>query len=246
MKIKIFSFLVLAFSISAYSQEYDEKYFEISSVKTTVSSVSEKSENFVLKNEESSASKAVPVAAAGAIVNAGSTAWNIINNGQAVGNLSHYYASAVPSPMTWAEVVGWKGPKEIVYTMKCDNLYGITVLDLEYVVSFYYGGNVKGKGQYIANFTVKPRKFDIKWGFKFNMSLQISNPMNVGSAEDPLAYLQADLNWDFSSPLKKTRGFETYAVYGNGRFDDISAKSKELTSGIGDLEIPSQAPSIVW
>ncbi len=246
MKIKILALLITALSAVSYSQQYDEKYFEISSVNVFSSSVSEGSENFVLKNDNPQVSKAVPAAAAGAIINAGSSAWNIINNGQPVGNLSHYYASAIPSPMTWTEVVGWKGPKEIVYSIKCENLYGITVLDLEYVVSFFYGGNVKGKGKYITNFTIKPRKFDIKWGFKFNMSLQISNPMNVGSAEDPLAYLQADLNWDFSSPIKKTRGFETYAVYGNGNFEDISAKSKSLTSAIQELSLPSKAPQVAW
>ena len=170
--------------------------------------------------------KVVP--AAGAIVNTGAAAWNVINSGQASSDLSHYYASAVPAmAFDWANYTGWKGPKEVIYELKAENLYGITVLHLKYAVSFYYGGHSKaGKGQYITNFTVKPVKFDIKWGFKFLMDLEISDPMNVATPEDPLAYLQADVSWRLSSPIKNERGFQTYAVYGNGDFKDISPDVK--------------------
>lgn len=170
--------------------------------------------------------KVVP--AAGAIVNTGVAAWNVVNSGQASSNMSHYYASAVPAmAFDWANYTGWKGPKEAVYELKAENLYGITVLDLKYKVSFYYGGHSKdGKGQYITNFTVKPVKFETKWGFKFLMDIKISDPMNVATPEDPLAYLQADMNWALSSPIKNERGFQTYAVYGNGDFKDISPEEK--------------------
>lgn len=223
-------------------QKFDEKYFTISGIKTEISETRETSVPFEAPPE----GKVAPVAAAGAIINTGATAWNVINNGAAVGNLSHYYASAMPSALTWNDVVGWKGPKEIVYTVQFENLYGMTVLDLEYVISYYYNGNKDGKGHYIANFTIKPRKFDVKWGFKFNMNLQISNPMNVGTVEDPLAYLQADLFWDLSSPIKKYKEFHTYAVRGDGAFQDISAASRELTEKISPPEEKKDAAEVNW
>ncbi|PIS47634.1 MAG: hypothetical protein COT17_02420 [Elusimicrobia bacterium CG08_land_8_20_14_0_20_51_18] len=218
----------------SYGQEYDENYFKIAGIKTGVSEIREA--ELPLPLATPSDTKVAPVVAAGAIINAGAHAWNIINNGSAVGNLGHYYASAMPSSFTWSEVVNWKGPKKIVYSIQCENLCGMKILDMEYVVSYYYGGNYNGKGHYIANFTIKPRKLKIKWGFKFNMALQIANPMNVGTAEDPMAQLQADLGWDFSSPLKKYKEFSTYAVRGDGDFQDISEKSRELTEKITPLK----------
>lgn len=169
--------------------------------------------------------------AAGALVNTGAAAWNIINSGQASSDLNHYYASAVPAMMfDWANYTGWKGPKEAVYELKAENFYGVTVMRLKYVVSFFYGGHAReGKGRYLTNFTVKPVRFDIKWGFKFLMDVKISDPMNAATPEDPLAYLQADMTWNLSSPIKNERGFQTYAVYGNGEFKDISPEDKAVS-----------------
>jgi hypothetical protein len=196
--------------------------------------------------------KAAPLAV-GAIINTGATAWNIIKDGQASSNLPHFYASALPNMVfSWSTVSGWKGPKEIVYEIKAENLFGMTVVDFEYVVSFFYGGSIHGHpgfkdgGNYITNFTVKPTKFKILWGFKFVMDLTISDPMNVGSPENPLAYLQADVNWTLSSPLKNEKGFETYGVYGNGNFRDLTAKEKALTKGIQAPVEPSETPSVSW
>jgi len=182
--------------------------------------------------------KAAPVAA-GAIINTGAQAWNIINNGQPNVNLNYYYASALPSSFSWTEVVGWKGPKKIIYSLEAKNLYGITVLNMKYMITYYYGGNIKGKGNYIANFTIKPIEFNIKWGFNFNMDIKISNPMNIGKADDPMAYIQADLNWSFSSILSKYSEFNTYAVKGNGEFTDITEISKGITKDIPIIDNPN-------
>jgi hypothetical protein len=206
----------------------DPRYYTIGKVATTVS---------VTEGDDGAQPEPMPlqedVKMAGAIVNTGVTAWNVVNSGQASSSMNHYYASAVPSMMfDWASYTGWKGPKKALYELKAENLYGITVLDLVYEVSFYYGGHAQDKkGVYITNFTVKPVKFDTKWGFKFTMDMKISDPMNVATPEDPLAYLQADMNWTLSSPLKHERGFQTYAVYGNGDFKDISPEVKASARG---------------
>jgi len=231
--------LTIIFSLAGnfvYAQKLDDNsYFQIKNVKAEILEVGEESIPLKLDANLNSYEKVGPLAV-GAIINTGAQAWNIINNGQPNVNISHYYASAMPSPLTWAEVVNWKGPKKIIYSLQFENLMGITVLDMKYMVSYYYDGNVKGKGHYIANFTIKPIEFNIKWGFKFNMDIKISNPMNIGTENDPMAYLQADLNWSFSSPLKKYNEFNTYAVKGNGEFKDITEISKELTKGIPVVE----------
>lgn len=188
----------------------------------------------------------VAPAAAGAIINGGAQAWNIVNGGQASSHLNHTYASALPGWGNWHNITGWRGPKKVVYEMSCKNLYGMTVLDVQYEVSFFYGGHdQEGKGLYISNFTAKATKFSIKWGFKYYMDIRISDPMNVGTPDNPLAYMQADVNWSFSSPLKTTRGFQTYAVRGDGMFRDISPDTKAMAEELVLPEVPENV-SVEW
>lgn len=223
--------------------EEDADYFTVSETVVTVREAQEPEEpaNLVMPER-----KAAPVAAAGAIINGGATAWNIVNGGQASSHLNHTYASALPGWGNWSNITGWRGPKKVVYEIKTTNLYGMTVLDVQYEVSFFYGGkDQNGKGQYITNFTAKATRFSIKWGFKYYMDIRISDPMNVGTPEDPLAYMQADVNWSFSSPIKTERGFQTYAVRGDGMFRDISPETKSLPGELPGLPVPGKV-SVDW
>ncbi|PIU20513.1 MAG: hypothetical protein COT18_01870 [Elusimicrobia bacterium CG08_land_8_20_14_0_20_59_10] len=210
-----------------------------------------------------------PIAAAG-IINAGVQAWNIINNGQANGGVANAsYANAMPNFVDWNTISGWKGPKEMIYGVKIKNLMGMTVVDVKYMVSFFYGGTSssskdiagcliaagcvggaatcpeiaakcsaasKGKGQYISNLKIKPLVVDILWGFKYDLDCLVANPMNIGTDDDPVAYLQTDLIWSFSNMFKKSRGVWTYSMDGNGNFKDISKLMREKTAAIGRIE----------
>jgi hypothetical protein len=224
--------------LGAQTPETDPDYFTISDTVVIVREVEAPAEPVDLVVPET---KVAP-AAAGAIINGGAAAWNIVNGGAASSNLSHTYASAIPGWGNWHNVTGWRGPKKVVYELKCKNLYGMTVLDLEYEVSFFYGGHDQdGKGKYITNFTAKATRFEIKWGFKYYMDIRISDPMNVGTPEDPLAYMQADVNWSFSSPIKTQRGFQTYAVRGDGMFRDISPDAGKMAA---ELEPPAAPENV--
>lgn len=105
---------------------------------------------------------------------------------------------------------------------------------------------VNGKGRYISNLKVTPLAVNILWGFKFDLDCLVSNPMNIGTLEDPLAYLQTDLMWSRSTPFKKTRGVWTYAMDGNGNFKDLTIKEKALTKGIPAPVEFSEIPSVSW
>lgn len=216
---------------------------------------------------------------AAAIINGGMQAWNVINSAQpsgSVGNAS--YANAMPNFVDWNTIAGWKGPKEVIYGVKIENMMGMTVVDVKYMVSFFYGGtsgsgdNVagcliaagcrggaatcpeiaakcaaagKGKGSYISNMKVTPLVVDILWGFKYDLECQVANPMNIGTSDDPVAYLQADLMWSFSNPFKKSRGVWTYSMDGKGNFKDITKIFKDKTVEIGVLKTKSN-PQINW
>ncbi len=186
-----------------------------------------------------------------AIVNGGVQAWNVINGGKPSSDVSGAYASAIPGfSFNWSNYSGWK-KKEMVYDYVVTNLMGIDVIKIKYAVSFFYNGqDLSGdeanvKGHYITNFTVRPLETSVKWGWKFNMDVKMSDPMNVGSSKDPVAFMQADLNHVTSTPFSTDGGVWSYTVDGLGHFGDSSARSRAMTKEIGQVET-LEVPQISW
>lgn len=181
------------------------------------------------------------------IVAVGAGAWKLINAGQPQAHLDHYYASAYPGWASWSQISGWEGRREVRYGVSCENRAGMNVLDMSYAVSFNYGGKTPdGKGAYIGDLTVKTEKFDIQWATKFSLAIKISNPANAGTDESPMAFLQTDAFWTFNSPLvQKVNGFQTYGVYGDGGFVDLSADNPDFDEDL-DLPADSGTPAVSW
>ncbi len=209
--------------------------------------------------------------AAGGLVNAGATAWGVITSGAPSGSYATAYASAIPGfSFNWGNVSGWKGPKEMIYHTVVTNLMGINVIDVKYKISFFYDGSedysgksarldnyvaqatgssakeeAKVQGRYITNFTVQPVSINIKWGWKYDLSVKMSDPMNIGTKMNPVAYLQASLNWIQSTPFSTNGGTLTYGVDGKGNFKDLNAQEKSVKTNVPEIQ-PSALPSVSW
>ncbi|MBI4352051.1 MAG: hypothetical protein HY550_11480 [Elusimicrobia bacterium] len=200
-----------------------------------------------------------------AIVNGGVQAWNVINSGKPDASLSSSYASAIPGfSFNWANYSGWK-KKEVVYTYTVTNLMQIDVIKIKYAVSFFYNGQnlttyaaaptdplsalAQGRnavaGHYITNFTVRPLAMNIKWGWKFSLNVRMSDPMNIATSDDPVAFLQSDLNYIVSTPFSTNGSMWTYAVNGLGAFKDLTPQDRERTGQIGVLT-QAEAPAVAW
>ena len=253
----------LAVSLSPAFAGQDEDYFKTSAVSLT----SEEKVTDLTADDSFPVPLRMPetkAVGAGAIVNGGVQAWNVINSGKPDANLSSSYASAIPGfSFNWANFSGWK-KKEVVYTYTVTNLMQVDVIKIKYAVSFYYNGqNLVAmrepsdplssmaqrrdaiKGHYITNFTVRPLTMNIKWGWKFSLNVRMSDPMNVGTADAPVAHLQSDLNYIVSTPFSTNGGMWTYDVTGLGQFRDLSARNEELTKSIPAVE-PVDASSVTF
>lgn len=265
MKKLLLAAAALSVSLSPAFAGQSEDYYKTSAVTVTAEEKVSELEpadyvQFPVRMPEET--KALP--AAGAIVNGGVQAWNVINSGAPDANLSSSYASAIPGfSFNWANFSGWK-KKEVIYTYTVTNLMQIDVIKIKYAVSYYYNGqNLVAmreatdplssmaqnrsaiKGHYITNFTVRPLSMNIKWGWKFSLNVRMSDPMNIGSAESPVAYLQADLNYIVSTPFSTNGEMVTYAVDGLGNFKDLTAQNKEMTGRIS-TGTPVEAPVVNW
>ncbi|MBI4656215.1 MAG: hypothetical protein HY746_05650 [Elusimicrobia bacterium] len=242
----IFPFLTRA------SDFNDPKFYTIVEVSGEITLVGEKSGLPLVPelNVKNSAAKTGP-AAAGAIVNTGAALWNVITNGAPSGSAASAYASAVPGWFfSWPNFIEWKGPKEIQYEVKMKNLYRMTVIHVIYAISFYYGGvdnKQEYKGNYIANFTVRPLKVKIWKGFNFSLQTKMSDPMNIGTKDNPVAYLQSDLNWMYSTPFKAEGGTWIYGIDGNGNFKELT--DPEFKAGpinLPQLETELKEANVSW
>jgi len=207
--------------------------------------------------------------AEGGLANAGLAAWSVITSGTPSAGYASAYASAIPGfSFNWGNIAEWKGPKEMVYQYKVTNLMGIDVINVKYKISFYYGGtedysgkgarldsyvaqatgqNVKKDdkihGRYITNFTVQPVSVNVKWGWHFDLAVKMSDPMNIGTKMNPVAALQASLNWTRTTPFSTNGGTMTYNVDGLGNFKDLTEQERALTSEIGPVPVKTQAVS---
>lgn len=140
------------------------------------------------------------------IIMAGCKVWNVIMDNRPTADLASAYASAIPGfDFNWEDLKNWnKTTKKYRFTI--DNKLQGRAVDILYEVSFFHGAipapeSPVRKGHYIANFTVKPLDIKLKWGWKVALAAAMSDPMNVGTAAEPVAWLNADLNWQYAKPL---------------------------------------------
>ncbi len=196
----------------------------------------------------------LPVVAAGLIIAAGAKAWNVIVNGRPSADLATAYASAIPGfQFNWNDMSDWRKVTRRYRFVMGNAIQGDEAVDIVYEASFYHGslaapgqGPLR-RGHYIGNFAVKPETIKMKWGWKVSLSVLMSQPMNVGTPEEPVAQLEADLKWLFAKPFsdEPRMGMETMAVDGLGRLQTSIGRDLQLPPAPVD-EPPAAPPAITW
>lgn len=186
------------------------------------------------------------------IIMAGAKVWNVIVDNRPTADLDSAYASAIPGfDFNWTDLQGWrKVTKQYRYTINTA-LQGRAV-DITYEVSFLHGaistpGTGGLKGYYLANFTVKPLDIKLKWGWKVALEVSMSDPMNSGTAAEPVAWLNADLKWRYAKPLSTDPkiGLNSLSVDGLGALTETAYKGPLLRPGPETGPAP-ELPAVSW
>ena len=185
------------------------------------------------------------------IVMAGAKVWSVIIKNRPSADLASAYASAIPGfAFNWDDLKDWRKVTR-KYRFTTDNLLQGRAVDIVYEVSFFHGavptpGAAGRKGHYITNFTVKPLQTHLKWGWKVSLEVAMSDPMNVGTKEEPVAWLNADLKWQYAKPFTTDPeiGMNSLTVDGMGKLSETS---------YGDLDISAlraeetvETPAVKW
>ena len=170
----------------------------------------------------------VVVIPAALIILAGAKVWNVIMDNRPSADLASAYASAIPGfDFNWNELSAWKKVTR-KYRFTIDHWLQGRAVDIVYELSYYYGPIAlpggKLRGHYLANFVIKPEAIDLKWGWKVALTAAMSDPMNIGTAEEPVAMLNADLKWQYAKPLSTMPkiGMNSVSVNGLGELGEES------------------------
>jgi hypothetical protein len=158
------------------------------------------------------------------IVNLGEKIWKIIKDNAPVVNVKVQYASALPEGIkSWTQMGGWQRPKGTIYELTAKNAYGMQVIKLRYQVLRTAGGNYKGKGKFLTGVTVEPLLIETAWGYHFDLNANVpdSTIANVGTSEDPIAAMTAQLGWRIATAIKDSQGKSLYYLQGDGAFQEV-------------------------
>jgi hypothetical protein len=150
--------------------------------------------------------------------------WDIIQDNKAVLNVSTVNVKALPNLAKdhWEALTGWKPEHGVEYSLEIKNLYGITVVDLNYEVRLIYGGSVKGAGRYIASARVVPKSVNVLWGFNLDVSIQEVAVQNLRTEANPFASIVLEVGMNYGSIMKRTSETMTYRLNADGEIHDLT------------------------
>ncbi len=155
------------------------------------------------------------------ILNLGAKLFEIIKANGPLVTATTKTANALPYGIScWNQLENWSMPRSETYRITYENLYGMTMVDLEYRLVYSYGGRIGNVGRYLSNATIQYKKLDAKWGTVVDANVEIPQVVNVGSRENPIAGMQITLNWTVTTrpiSLRKIVNSATYFIAGDGR-----------------------------
>jgi hypothetical protein len=150
----------------------------------------------------------------------GQKAWQVIVDNKPIANVSTQRLSILPvAQQDWAQMENWKGPAARTFHVRAENLYGMTVVDIEYTIAFNYGGQLGGHGAFLANATVIPNLKTLVWGFQVDSEVEVGSVVNTGTKLDPRPGVELQVKWKIQPrlvPLKVLSATESFFIRGDG------------------------------
>lgn len=213
-------------SKAADSRSFDERYYQISEVKSTITEIKQSKEANKAHEELFSQHvnmPAVPAAGGLALLDVIDRIWGIIEANKPVATLKLKSANGIPEVAkdNWQVITGWQTSRSFKVRTEATNPFGIKVVDFEYQVLMLYGGNYKGKGLFLLNVRAIPVDLSLKWGMNVNVSVSIPSIANVGTEEDPIAAIQLDVTMDIRTMTVHRVTTDSYQVQGDGKMINL-------------------------
>ncbi len=149
------------------------------------------------------------------IINLGVKVYKFIEKNKPVVTTQSAYSTATPQGIRcWETLESWSAPESRTYRYSYKNGFGVTVVDFEFKLVFTYGGQLDGYGNYLTHVQMMPTKVDVAWGYTLDASAKILDPVNLGTVEDPIGGLEAQITWTIDTIVK--HGEKTVPIFVDG------------------------------
>ncbi len=153
----------------------------------------------------------------------GEKVWDVVVANRPVLSVQTARVSVLPNEKgAWAQMSGWRGPAVTSYRIQAINGFGAVVVDQKYTVSYNYGGQLNGKGRYLANVTIIPTMIDVSWGYTLNSRVEVGEILNTGTVESPVPAVDLELNYETKTILNDSQRAQSFFVKGDGSLRQVS------------------------
>jgi hypothetical protein len=222
-----------SYDYSAYgfrSANQMHEYFTLSTIEVEENAIPESEMNSLLPNFQ------IPATATSMAVEAfldpasiqtwitiGAKVWQVVVANKPVANVGTQRISVLPvAQPDWAKMENWQGPAAKQFVINVKNGFGTVVVKHAYTIAYNYGGQLGGKGSFLANATVIPSKINVLWGFSLDSQVEIGQVINTSSTDDPTPGVDVQLGYKINSVLSHIEGRDTFFLKGNGEMMQIS------------------------
>jgi hypothetical protein len=153
------------------------------------------------------------------LINIGKKVLKVVEAGKPQVKFTSQLATALPEgSKCWLQLQNWQVPEAKAYRIQYKNLYGLTVVDFTYRITYLYGGGVEGLGKYIGYAKIEKQNLDVKWGWSFEANATVPTVFNTGTRANPVAGMNLLLEWKVSTLMNENIQTNEYFIGGNGLF----------------------------
>lgn len=222
IKLLAAALVAAAFAGAAAAQQADEKYFTVD--ESSIKIEEQAYDGGLLWKPTGRPALAGVVENIGNVVNLVEKIFSVIEKNQPVVDIKVNYANAVPYGIThWTQLEGWNRPGTKRYAFTVNNAYGGQMVKVDYLLHWVHGGSYQGKGKFLTGVTVEPISVWTAWGCKVSLTAEVPDPtvVNVGTHEDPVAAMQAQLRWTIHTSARDIQERAIYYLQGDGYMQEL-------------------------
>jgi hypothetical protein len=158
------------------------------------------------------------------VINIAQKAWKFVADNKPFVDVKKMYANALPKGVNAStELDSWKVPVSITASIRWVNALKHDLVRMDITITFIPGGQYNGKGLYLDAVSIIPTYVAVKWPQKLEASVEVPSTVNMGTAEQPIAAMEMNLNYKFTNWIfEKIEGTYSFWVQGNGGFRSVS------------------------
>jgi hypothetical protein len=156
------------------------------------------------------------------IIAIGEKIWPIVKANEPKATLALDHVDIVPEGISaWQQLEKWQTPRSRYYKVSYENIVGVTLASFTFQIIYTPAGTYEGKGKYLSHVSALAADLYVFFGVTFNANASIVNVANAGTAKDPIAAAQVQVDWSMDTIVAHDQGTQSVYVRGDGFARDL-------------------------